>query len=117
MKPFPPFIIRVSLAVAALGCALSLSSTLYAEQIRIPIGQQAATQDAVKTPSKGMSKARVQALFGEPLETTPAKGQPPISSWKYAEFVVYFEYDHVIHSVRVFKPQQEQEQVIRLDDE
>lgn len=86
----------------------SLTSGIHAEQIKVPVGQQPTAQQ-VKMPSKGMSQANVRSAFGEPLETTPAKGQPPISSWKYAEFVVYFEYGHVIHSVAVFKPQPERE--------
>ena len=97
-------------AIAAAGlllCTTGVATYANAEQIKIPIGQQTAAQSA-QMPAKGMTKARVQAAFGEPLEITPAKGQPPISSWKYSEFVVYFENDHVIHSVAVFKPQQDQ---------
>jgi len=26
-------------------------------------------------------------------------GKPPISRWEYPGFVVYFEHEHVIHSV------------------
>lgn len=88
----------------------------YAEQVKIPIGQQTVTQSSVTMPAKGTTKSHVQATFGEPLETTPAKGKPPISSWKYSEFVVYFENDHVIHSVAAFKPQAQTEQVINLDE-
>lgn len=84
----------------------ALSTAAHAEQIKIPIGQQTAAQPAVTMPIKGTTKARVQAAFGEPLSTTPAKGKPAISSWKYTDFVVYFENDHVIHSVQIFKPQQ-----------
>jgi outer membrane protein assembly factor BamE (lipoprotein component of BamABCDE complex) len=97
-------------AIAAAGlllCTTGIATYANAEQIKIPIGQQTAAQSA-QMPAKGMTKARVQAAFGEPLEITPAKGQPPISSWKYREFVVYFENDHVIHSVAIFKPQQDQ---------
>jgi hypothetical protein len=31
-------------------------------------------------------------------------GQPPITRWDYREFSVYFEYDHVINSVRHHQP-------------
>jgi outer membrane protein assembly factor BamE (lipoprotein component of BamABCDE complex) len=89
-------------------CSTGFATVATAEQIKIPIGQQAISQDSLKMPAKGMTKERVQAAFGTPLQTTAARGQPPISSWKYSEFVVYFENDHVIHSVAVFKAQQEQ---------
>ena len=33
------------------------------------------------------------------MTKVPAVGKPPISRWEYPGFVVYFEHDHVIHSV------------------
>ncbi len=78
--------------------------TAMAEEIRIPVGEQAKTQPAVDMPTKGMSKERVKSLFGEPQEEIPAKGQPPISRWKYQEFTVYFDKNTVIHCVRNFHP-------------
>ncbi len=89
----------------ALCAALLLgSAALHAEDIRIPIGQQAQGQ-ALAVPSTGMKKAEVEARFGTPQAQTPPVGQPPISRWTYAEFVVYFEYDHVVRSVKMFTPQ------------
>jgi len=80
---------------------LSLSSFVYAEEIRIPLGEQGDIN--ITKPQKGQSKAAVEAQFGEPKDWTDAKGQPPISSWQYENFVVYFESDVVIHSVLVHK--------------
>jgi hypothetical protein len=53
----------------------------------------------VKTPSRGMTMSQVASKFGEPVTKVPAVGKPPISRWEYPGFVVYFELDHVIHSV------------------
>ena len=50
-------------------------------------------------PSRGMSQERVRAEFGSPQSTQPAVGDPPISRWHYPNFVVFFEYDKVIHAV------------------
>lgn len=50
-------------------------------------------------PSRGMTQASVQSKFGSPVNTRAAVGDPPISSWEYQDFVVYFEYDKVIHAV------------------
>jgi len=50
-------------------------------------------------PTRGMTQARVESTFGAPQKTDAAVGDPPISRWHYAEFVVYFEYDRVIHAV------------------
>jgi hypothetical protein len=92
---------HIKLIVTVISVALFFSAGFsLAEDIRIPVGQQAGTQMNVATPKTGMTKEKVRAEFGEPLSESAAVGQPPISQWKYPEFSVYFEYDHVIHSVR-----------------
>lgn len=98
----PHKLLSVSLA-CLLGFTLHIQ-TSTAEDIRIPVGEQAKDQAPVDMPTKGMSKERVENLFGEPLEEIPAKGQPPISRWKYQEFTVYFDNNTVIHCVRNFYP-------------
>lgn len=50
-------------------------------------------------PQRGLSKSRVTENFGEPQQRTAAVGDPPISRWEYESFVVFFEYDHVVHAV------------------
>ncbi len=67
--------------------------------LAVPIGQQSPALMASSRPHSGMSKSAVQAHFGAPLEMHDAVGNPPISSWVYETFTVYFEGDHVIHSV------------------
>ena len=42
--------------------------------------------------------------FGLADEEHQPVGQPPITRWDYREFSVYFEYDHVINSVRHHQP-------------
>jgi hypothetical protein len=46
-----------------------------------------------------MSQESVQANFGAPQSMVAAIGEPPISRWEYAGFVVFFEHSLVIHSV------------------
>lgn len=91
-------------ALLSLLLIVSTPPTAMAEEIHIPIGQQADDESAIQMPTKGMTKERVKAAFGEPLEASEPKGNPPISRWVYSDFVVYFEHDHVIHNVRAFKP-------------
>ena len=50
-------------------------------------------------PTRGMTAKSVEAKFGEPESRKAPVGDPPISSWEYKDFVVYFEYDRVIHAV------------------
>ena len=53
----------------------------------------------VATPTRGMTMDQVATKFGAPAAKVPAVGKPAISRWEYPGFVVYFEADHVIHSV------------------
>ena len=73
------------------------NGSIAAEEIAIPAGQQG--DAAIVTPSTGQNKTNVASSFGQPLQTSGSIGDPPISRWEYDQFYVYFEYDHVIHSV------------------
>ena len=55
--------------------------------------------ERMELPKNGQSKAEIEAKFGTPIEKHSAVGDPPISSWKYDKYSVYFEYDLVLFSV------------------
>lgn len=60
----------------------------------------AAEQQAdVPRPHRGEITNVVEQRFGSPLNRHAPVGAPPITRWDYAQFSVYFEYDHVITSV------------------
>ena len=59
----------------------------------------AVKQSDVATPTRGMTMNQVETKFGAPVSKVPAVGKPPISRWEYPGFIVYFEANHVIHSV------------------
>jgi hypothetical protein len=51
-----------------------------------------------------MSMDKVEAKYGAPTRRVPAVGgassaQPPITRWEYPGFTVYFENNHVVHTV------------------
>lgn len=50
-------------------------------------------------PKKAATMDQVRSQFGDPINTSPAVGDPPIIRWEYDTFYVYFEYQHVITSV------------------
>jgi len=58
--------------------------------------QQAAS---ASLPGRGMGMKRVGDVWGQPERKVGAVGTPPISRWIYQDFTVYFEHQHVIHSV------------------
>lgn len=82
---------------------LACAALANAETIRVPITQQGSDIDHIDRPNKGASKATVLQRFSEPQKRIAARGEPPISSWKYSDFTVYFEYEHVIHSVLIHR--------------
>lgn len=92
--------------ITAIGTSLSLCVLLmaaaHAEEIAIPVGQQGI--DGLQMPVKGLTMTKVRDNFGEPAKALPARGTPPITRWEYENFVVYFEGEHVIHSVLRHKP-------------
>jgi hypothetical protein len=55
--------------------------------------------ERMELPKNGQDKATVEAKFGTPLERRPAVGDPPISSWKYDTYNVYFERELVLFAV------------------
>jgi hypothetical protein len=69
-----------------------------AETIAIDNGIAVKETD-VATPTRGMTMDQVATKFGTPVTKVPAVGRPPISRWEYPGFIVYFEAEHVIHSV------------------
>lgn len=53
----------------------------------------------MQLPTNGQSKADVEANFGAPVSKGSSVGDPPISSWKYDTYSVYFEQDLVLFTV------------------
>jgi hypothetical protein len=84
-------------AVLALGLA-GLVESSRADVIATDTGISVKESD-VATPHRGMTMDQVAGKFGAPMTKVAAVGNPPISRWEYPGFVVYFEHEHVIHSV------------------
>src|SRR5208282_1868726 len=78
--------------------AISLTGLARADMVAVENGI-AVKESEVATPSRGMTMDEVAAKFGAPVTKVPAVGTPPISRWEYQGFIVYFEAEHVIHSV------------------
>lgn len=55
--------------------------------------------ESVQRPARGMRMQAVRAAYGQPERTLGPVGDPPITQWVYPAFVVYFDGEHVIHSV------------------
>jgi hypothetical protein len=90
--------LMVAAVLAAGLSALCGLQPVRAETIAVENGIAVKESD-IATPARGMTMDQVSTKFGAPVSKTPAVGKPPISRWEYPGFVVYFENDHVIHSV------------------
>lgn len=88
-----------ALLAAIAGGVLSVAPMIQAETVRVPVGQQGKQKSNLERPVTGMKQSQVETVYGKPVDWRDAVGDPPISSWIYPDFVVYFEYDRVIHSV------------------
>lgn len=88
-------------AALALGATpLLLPAPAHAETLRMKVQQE----HRMNLPTRGLTMAEVKSRYGAPLKVLPTRGgsskyQPPIHRWEYSNYIVYFEYSHVIHSV------------------
>lgn len=83
----------ILLFAALLSLSVARADTLVIE------GLEQAKATAANRPARGMSMNAVSARWGNPVTKLAAVGQPPITRWEYGDFIVYFEYDHVIDAV------------------
>ncbi len=88
----------LSLLVAVLTVA---ASPMAGADTLIIEGLQAAQSSQNLRPRSGLSMSAVSAKWGEPRMRRAAVGDPPITRWDYDGFAVFFEYQHVIHAVRL----------------
>ncbi len=79
----------VALLMAAWGTASADTLRMEGASARMDDGR----------PTRGMTQASVESKYGAPASVQAPVGDPPITRWEYANMVVYFEYDKVIHAV------------------
>jgi hypothetical protein len=84
----------VAMSVLLLG-GIDVKS-LQADVLLIEEVRQSGRMDL---PENGLSKADVEAKFGEPASRHAPVGDPPITRWDYTGWSVYFEYDTVLFTV------------------
>ena len=79
--------------------AFMLALTFQAVSADVLIIDEVRQSGRMELPTNGQSKATVEANFGAPVQKQAAVGDPPISSWNYDTYSVYFEYDLVLFTV------------------
>lgn len=89
---------RNTLYVISAMLVLAAPAAIHADTLIVE-GLQQARASADARPSRGMTMDKVSSTWGQPVKKRSAIGDPPITRWEYDDFVVYFEYSRVIHSV------------------
>ncbi|GAB3788786.1 hypothetical protein [Dyella agri] len=94
-----PLLAALAISVGAAGYAVPQPA--QADNMLIHRVQQ---EKGMNLPTRGMSMAQVEQRYGAPQHKLSPRGgdakkHPVINRWEYANFIVYFEHDHVIHSV------------------
>ena len=90
------------LAAIAFGAGgLAVPQPAHADNLLIHRVQQ---EKGMNLPTRGMSMAQVEKKYGAPQRKLSPRGgdtrkHPVINRWEYADFIVYFEHEHVIHAV------------------
>lgn len=87
--------------IGAICLIIFFAIPVQAEELNIKsVGNEPAnTAEGVLRPTTGISMEQVTQQFGEPKSRMDAVGEPPITRWVYKNFIVFFEYQRVIHSV------------------
>jgi hypothetical protein len=85
--------LRKAITVLVL-MAASAATSAFADTLTIDAPEAAANQ-----PSRGETQQAVESRLGTPSSKRGPVGEPPISTWEYDPYLVYFEHDRVIHTV------------------
>lgn len=94
--------VALPLAVLTLAVGAMLApQPAHADDLLIKRVQQ---EKSMNLPTRGMTMTQVEHKFGAPLHKLQPRGgdsklHPVIKRWEYAKYIVYFEHDHVIHTV------------------
>jgi hypothetical protein len=81
----------VFIAFLLIGSTATFADVLIIDEVR--------QVESMDLPENGQTKSDIESKFGSPQQRNGAVGDPPISSWDYGTYSVYFEYDRVLFSV------------------
>lgn len=86
--------------LAAVFCLGFASLSVNAETITLKLGEQGEEiRSELQLPERGQTMEQVEQQHGSPTSQDGPTGNPPITTWHYEKFSVYFEGNYVIHSV------------------
>jgi hypothetical protein len=94
-----PLLLTASLTLVSM---LAVSNVAHAEILSI--GEQAKVLTKADMPRRGVSMSVVKSKYGAAKKETLSRGKvtkrrPRITRWNYGKFSVFFEHNHVVHTV------------------
>ncbi|MEO8808695.1 MAG: hypothetical protein ABI386_00425 [Rhodanobacter sp.] len=97
----PIVAIMIAAGLAATPAVHAAQSRQHGDNLLVHRVQQ---EKSMNLPRRGLSMSQVQKTWGAPQRKLAPRGgdtakHPVINRWDYANFIVYFEHSHVIHSV------------------
>jgi hypothetical protein len=99
---------RILATASLLGLAW-LAPGIMAQEPTVLLLDKVNTDTRSDLPNTGMLMQQVREVYGEPEQVQGPVGEPPITTWRYTAFSVYFENNHAINSVRHFSRSDEQD--------
>lgn len=90
---------RAATAFVMLSTIAFTPQSVLAEVVKVPVGSQAEDKKNIPSPTRGSSQTQVKSKLGDPRNVQGPVGEPPITAWEYDHYVVYFEFDKVLHTV------------------
>jgi hypothetical protein len=96
-----PIVAMMIAAGLAFSPAADAARSTHGDSLLIHRVQQ---EEGMNLPRRGLSMSQVEKTWGAPQRKLAPRGgdtakHPVIHRWDYANFIVYFERSHVIHSV------------------
>ena len=96
-----PIMVAFAATLGAAGSSVQAAQAAGGDNLLLHRVQQ---EQAMNLPGRGMSMGQVERRYGTPVRKLDARGgdskaHPVINRWEYSNFIVYFEHQHVIHSV------------------
>jgi len=78
---------------------MSTVGMVFSSQADVLLIDRVEAKAGTALPKKSATMNQVRSHFGDPMNERAAVGEPPITRWDYADFIVYFEHQHVITTV------------------
>ncbi len=101
IRSLPVIVALASFSSLAASYGVSAAPQMHGDNLLVHRVQQ---ENGMNLPRRGMSMSQVEKSYGAPQSKLSPRGgdtgkHPVINRWDYANFIVYFERSHVIHSV------------------